>query len=95
MRGTTTTGETEMQTIRVLKKTESDGTLSLRIPLGKPETEYEVVIVVHPKASAAHVQTAEERGWPAGYFEKTYGSIEDETFFRHPQGEMSKPVEFE
>jgi hypothetical protein len=65
--------------------------LSLRIPLGKPETEYEVLIVVQAKAAA----TPEERGWPPGYFENTYGSIDDETFFRHPQGELPRPVELD
>jgi hypothetical protein len=34
-----------MQTIRVLERTGADGTLSLRIPLGQPETEFEVVVV--------------------------------------------------
>ena len=39
-----------MQTIRVLKKTGKDGMLSLRIPLGRPEAEYEVLVVVQPRA---------------------------------------------
>jgi len=40
-----------MQTIRVLEKTGKDGTLSLRIPLGQPEVEYEVVVVLQPKTA--------------------------------------------
>jgi hypothetical protein len=32
-----------METIRVLEKTGKDGTLNLRIPLGKPDVECEVV----------------------------------------------------
>jgi hypothetical protein len=62
-----------MQTIRVLEKTGKDGVLSLRIPLGKPEAEYEVLVVVQPTAAAT---TPEERGWPPGSFEKTFGSID-------------------
>ena len=54
-------GEKAMQTIRALEKTGKDGMLSLRIPLGKPETEYEVLVVVQPKATAT---TPEERGSP-------------------------------
>ena len=40
-----------MQTIRAMEKTGKDGMLSLRI-LGKPETEYEVLVVVQPKTPA-------------------------------------------
>ncbi len=80
-----------MQTIRVLEKTGKDGMLSLRIPLGQPEAEYEVVVVVQPRPSA--VDPA-ENGWPPGYFDLA-GSIDDETFVRHPQGELPPPVELE
>ena len=81
-----------MQTIRVTKKTEADGALSLRIPLGQPETDYDVLVVLQP---CAKVSTPEERGWPPGYFDRTYGSIDDETFIRHPQGDLPKPVELD
>ena len=80
-----------MQTIRVLEKTGKDGMLSLRIPLGRPDAEYEVLVVVQPKTAEGPV---DERGWPRGYFDLA-GSIDDETFFRHPQGELPKPVEFD
>jgi hypothetical protein len=75
-------GEKAMQTIRAMEKTGKDGMLSLRIPLGAPETEYEVLVVVQPKAATT---TPEERGWPPGYFDLA-GSIDDETFVRPPQG---------
>ena len=39
-----------MNTIHVREKTGKDGALSLRIPLGQPETEFEVVVVVQPAA---------------------------------------------
>ena len=70
-----------MQSIRALEKTGKDGMLSLRIPLGKPETEYEVLVVVQPNTAAT---TPDERGWPPGYFDLA-GSIDDETFVRPPQ----------
>lgn len=82
-----------MQTIRTVEKTGKDGTLLLRIPLGQPEAEYEVVVVVQAATGAAATGTPEARGWPPGYFDLA-GSIEDETFFRQPQGELPKPVEF-
>ena len=81
-----------MQTIRVLEKTGKDGMLSLRIPLGKPEAEYEVVVVVQPQTAAT---APEGRGWPPGYFEKTFGSISDETFVRPPQGELPRSVDLD
>lgn len=81
-----------MRTIRVLEKTGKDGDLSLRIPLGQPDVEYEVLVVLQPKLAAGEPQ---DRGWPPGYFENTYGSIDDDTFFRHPQGELPKPVELD
>src|SRR5262249_19403286 len=74
-----------MQTIRVLEKTGKDGTLLLRIPLGKPETEFEVIVVAQPKPTAMP-PGPEELGWPPGYFENTYGSITDDTFGRSPEG---------
>ncbi len=80
-----------MQTIRVLEKTDKDGTLKLRIPLGKPEAEYEVVLVLQPKEAPSKSPTPEELGWPPGYFDLA-GSIDDETFVRPPQGELPKPV---
>ena len=75
-----------MQTIRVLETTGKDGALHLHIPIGKPEMECEVVVVVQPRT--------ENRGWPPGYFDLA-GSITDETFKRHPQGELPKPVNLE
>ena len=75
-----------METIRVLEKTGKDGTLNVRIPIGKPDVECEIVVTIQPKTH--------ERGWPAGYFGLA-GSITDETFVRHPQGELPKSVDLE
>jgi hypothetical protein len=79
-----------METIRVLEKTEKDGALHLRIPLGKAEAEYEVVVVIQPKLTGS----TNENGWPQGYFDLA-GSITDETFERPPQGKLPASVEFE
>jgi hypothetical protein len=84
-----------MRTIQVVEKTDKDGTLQLRIPLGKPEMEYEIVLVIQPKQTPAEIATPEERGWPPGYFEATFGSIDDESFVRPPQGELPKPVDLD
>ena len=83
-----------MQTIRVSEKTDKEGTLLLRIPLGKPEAEFEVLVVVQPKEASTASTTPEERGWPPGYFDLA-GSIDDETFVLHPQPELPPPVKIE
>ena len=81
-----------MRTIQVREKAGKDGTLLLRIPLGKPEAEYDVVVVVQPKEAQTGANTPDERGWPSGYFDLA-GSIDDETFIRQPQGELPKPLD--
>ncbi len=40
-----------MQTIHATQKTGNDGTLTLRLSLGQPDTEYEVVVVAQPKST--------------------------------------------
>jgi hypothetical protein len=76
-----------MQTMRIVEKTGKDGVLSLRIPLGQPDAEYEVVIVTQPHGSTTG-------GWPPGYWNLA-GSIDDDTFVRPPQGELPPAVQFE
>lgn len=80
-----------MNTIRLSKKTDKDGSLSLVIPLGEPDQEYDVVIVLEPRTANP---LPEERGWPPGYFDLA-GSIDDATFMRPSQGELPKPVELD
>ena len=76
-----------MQTIQMCERTGTDGTLTVRVPLGQPDTEFDVVLVVQPKAPTG-------RGWPPGYFD-LFGSVDDETFVRPPQPEMPPPVDIE
>jgi hypothetical protein len=75
-----------MQTIHVLERTGADGVLHVRIPLGRAEAEYEVVVVVQPRVGAGK-GTPEERGWPPGFFEKTAGAWQGE-LERAPQGDF-------
>jgi len=81
-----------MQAIRMLEKSGKDGMLSLRIPLGQPDAEFEVLVFVQPRNGLAGSQ---EHDWPADYFENTFGSIRDATFVRHSQGELPKPPVFD
>jgi hypothetical protein len=63
-----------------------DGKLHLEVPVGQPDTEFEVEITARPKSAP--------KSWPPGYFD-LIGSIDDETFVRPPQGESPPPVELE
>jgi len=75
-----------MRTILVSQKTASDGVLSINIPLGRPDEEFDVVLVVQPKSVAA--------GWPKDYFDLA-GSIDDDSFVRHSQGSLPESVELD
>jgi hypothetical protein len=64
-----------------------DGKLHLEVPVGTPNTEFEVEVVVRPKKT-------EDKGWPPGYFD-LFGSIDEETFVRPPQPPLLLPVEID
>ncbi len=81
-----------VQTLRVTERTGKDGVLHVSIPLGAPEADFEVVLVVQPKVTEPSAAASEQPGWPSDYFALA-GSIDDETFVRPPQGELPKPVE--
>ncbi|MBY0232902.1 MAG: hypothetical protein K2W96_26770 [Gemmataceae bacterium] len=74
-----------MRTIQTREWTRQDGTLSLCIPLGEPDTEFEVLVVVQPRERAAPAL-------PASYFD-LLGSVDDETLTTHPQPPLPPPVE--
>ena len=76
-----------MQTIQLRERTGTDGTLTLRVPVGRPDTEVDVVVVVQPKGPAGGVL-------PPGYF-NLLGSIDDDTFVVHPQPPLPPPVSLE
>ena len=76
-----------MQTIQIRGHTGTDGTLTVRVPLGQPDTEFDVVLVVQPKAPT-------NGPLPPGYYD-LIGSIDDETFMVHPQPPLPPPVAVE
>lgn len=84
-----------MKTERIVERTGKDGVLHVSVPLGTPDAEYEIVLVVQPQQKKPVGSTPEELGWPPGYFEQTFGSITDETFVRPPQGDLPKPLDIE
>ena len=84
-----------MRTIHTLQEAGPDKTLKLIIPVEEPNRRYQVVVVVEPERSLGTQPTPEQLGWPPGFIEQTAGSISDETFRRHPQGEYEKRAELE
>ncbi len=83
-----------MQTLRVTERTGKDGVLHVSIPLGAPEAEFDVVLVVEPKGDKPVPALPDDGGWPPHYFDLA-GSIPDETFVRPPQGDLPRFVEME
>ena len=75
-----------MTRIVLQSRTGSDGVLHLDIPLGRPDTSYEVELVAHPKPA--------RRTLPPGYF-NLIGSVDDDTFVVHPQPPMPPLVDLE
>ena len=82
-----------MRVIQLTARAGADGRLRFDVPDADAGTEYEVAVVLQTRPSAnGRTPTPEERGWPPGYFESTFGSITDETFERPPQPPLT-PVE--
>ena len=86
-----------MRVIQMSAKAGPDGVLHLDIPVGAADGEFEVAVVVQakPSVNGARKPTPEELGWPPGFIETVMGSIDDDTFMRHPQGkfEPREPLE--
>lgn len=81
-----------MRVIRVLAKTDPDGRIRLTFPGGAPGSYYDVALILVPHQEPADRPTPEELGWPPGFFENTYGSIDDPAFEAPPRGPV-RPVE--
>lgn len=76
-----------MASIVMYSRSGPDGKLHLEVPVGQPNSEFEVEVVVRLK-------TPEGKGWPPGHFDR-FGSIEDETFVRPAQPPLPPPMEIE
>ena len=57
------------------------------MPVGIANADLEVMVVVQPIAPASAHKTPENLGWPPGFFEQTFGCLQDIPLVREPQGE--------
>lgn len=80
-----------MQTLRVQSRSDSDRILHLNIPVEVPNATYDVVVVLQPRSDVP-TPTAEEQGWPAGFFEATAGAWKGD--FVRDQGQFEEREEF-
>jgi hypothetical protein len=71
-----------MRAIQASGRTGADGVLHLSIPVGTPETDFQVVVNLYPQMT--------DIDWHK-FVEETAGSITDETFVRPPQCQHEKP----
>jgi hypothetical protein len=84
-----------MRIVQLTVVSDADGLLRFAIPADGPAGRFEVAVVLTPIPTTngtAAKRTPEELGWPPGYFERTAGSIPDETFQVHPSPPL-RPVE--
>lgn len=80
-----------MTTVELRSRVGGDGTLTLNVPLGLPEANREVVVVVRAadERSAGDAAIIDQRAW-ARFVEETAGSIPDPAFVRHDPGDYEQ-----
>ena len=72
-----------MMTFSKTARTAKDGTLSVAIPTGIPDSEVNVVVVVDTPSALTDE-------WPEAYFADTFGSIAEADLQRPPQGVLEE-----
>lgn len=84
-----------MPVLHFSAEADAAGMIHLYIPVGA-SGNFDVQVVVNPKPTPGNAPTTpEERGWPPGFFERTYGSIDDETFMAPERGRSDPEELFE
>jgi hypothetical protein len=60
-----------MQSLTLHTRVGKDGILKLETPIGIKDTELDIILILNPTTSQ------KSKGWPPGFFERTFGSIPD------------------
>jgi hypothetical protein len=70
-----------METIRLRSRSGEDGILHLDLPVTMKEVEWDVTVTIQPVAPPS-----QGKGYPAGFFEQTYGSCQDDPIVIDDEG---------
>lgn len=78
-----------MTRIELKSRVGPDGVLEVRVPCGPQEANREVLVTVEP------AREPKDRAEWQRFIAETAGSIQDPSFFRHEQGTLDEPDEWE
>jgi len=70
-----------METLKLSAHIDETGMLKLEVPTGLSAGAVEVVVVVQTRQA----ESIDAKGWPLGFFERTYGALADDPIERSPQ----------
>ena len=77
------------------QRADAEGTLTITVPTKLRDAELDVLVVLQPVPlddpnTSSTSASDPEHGWPAGFFEETYGSLAADPIQRLPQGELER-----
>jgi hypothetical protein len=78
-----------MTRIEIKSRIGPNGILEVRVPCGQEEANREVLVTVQPAAGQKNLAE-----WHT-FIAETAGSIQDPSFFRHEQGRLDEPDNWE
>jgi hypothetical protein len=76
--------------MRVTAKAGPDGFFHLDVPLDSSDQLYDVAVVISERPPIGRKPSAEELGWPPGYFETTAGALPEFSVEPRDQGEFER-----
>jgi hypothetical protein len=82
-----------MHSIKLKKRVGADGVLHLDIPVDITDKEVEIMVIYQPIEIPKQQKTPEELGWPPGFFERTYGSCQNDPIVIDSEGDFEKREE--
>jgi hypothetical protein len=70
--------DTDLDALKLTTHVGEDGILKLDLQTGVVNRDVEVLIVLQPIAR----ETTQDKGWPVGFFDRTYGALADDPIER-------------
>lgn len=67
-----------MESVTLNYRVGEDGILHLDVPIGLTNADLEVTVTVQPVTSETRKTDPQDKGWPPGFFEETFGSCKDD-----------------